>query len=77
MAQVNVHEAKTKLSKLLVRAQAGERIVIAKNGKPIAELRAIRQVRRARSLGTARGDVVFHGDFNAPLPADVLAAFER
>ncbi len=77
MAQVNVHEAKTKLSKLLVRAQAGERIIIAKNGKPVAELRPIRAPRGGRTLGSARAEVVFHGDFNAPLPPEVLAEFER
>ena len=61
---VNVHEAKTHLSKLLARAAAGERIVIARAGRPIAILGPIDQP-AARKPGRDR--VVIHADFDAPL----------
>lgn len=65
---VNVHEAKTHLSKLLARAAAGERIVIAKAGKPFAELGPITERPTKRILGLDRGLVIIHPDFDDPLP---------
>lgn len=48
---VNIHDAKTHLSRLIARVERGERIVIARAGKPVAELRAAREVkRRSRPL---------------------------
>jgi prevent-host-death family protein len=73
---VNVHEAKTQLSRLLRRVQAGEEIVIAKSGHPVARLVPLGEPPRDRELGIARGGIVIAADFDAPLPADVLAAFE-
>ena len=61
---VNVHEAKTHLSKLLARAAAGERIIIARSGTPIAVLGPIEQP-APRKPGRDR--IVFHGDFDAPI----------
>ena len=56
--QVNVHEAKTHLSKLLERVENGEEIVIARNGKPVAKLSAHRPERRKRTgLGTLKGQI--------------------
>jgi prevent-host-death family protein len=64
---VNVHEAKTHLSRLLARVEAGERIVIARAGRPVAEL--IPTARRApRTPGMDRGKVVIHDNFDDPLP---------
>ena len=65
---VNVHEAKTHLSRLLARVEAGERIVIARAGHPIAELTPITQVRPPRVPGMDRGRVVIHDNFDDPLP---------
>ena len=63
---VNIHEAKTHLSRLLARVQAGEEITIAKAGKPIARLIAI-QARPARRIpGNDR--IVIHPNFDDPLP---------
>ena len=62
---VNVHEAKTHLSKLLARAAAGERIVIARAGRPIAVLGPIDQPSK-REPGRDR--IILHGDFDAPVP---------
>jgi len=64
---VNVHEAKTHLSRLLARVEAGERIVIARAGHPVAEL--IPTAKRApRKPGMDRGKVVIYDNFDDPLP---------
>jgi len=73
---VNIHEAKTHLSKLLVRVSIGEEIIIAKAGKPIARLVPIEGQPAQRLPGTARGQVVIAPDFDAPLPQDLVEAFE-
>jgi prevent-host-death family protein len=65
---VNVHEAKTHFSKLLQRVMAGERITIAKAGKPVAVLSPITEKPRKRILGQDAGRVIIHEDFDAPLP---------
>ena len=72
----SVHEAKTHLSRLLRRVAAGEQVIIARAGKPIAILMAIDKPRR-RKLGIDEGKFVVPDDFNAPLPEDVLGEFER
>lgn len=75
-AVFNVHAAKTQLSKLLERAAAGEEIVIARGGKPIARLAPLRGARRpTRKPGLLAGRVKMSADFDAPLAADVLAEF--
>ncbi len=74
MREVNVHEAKTHLSRLLDAAAAGEEIVIAKAGKPYARLVPIAQPKRAP--GAARGKGRVTGKFFEPLPKGELAAWE-
>lgn len=76
MAEVNVHEAKTHLSKLLRRVAAGEEIVISRSGKPIARLVPIRPAPQ-RVLGVDRGIYSVPDDFDAPLPDDLVEAFGR
>jgi prevent-host-death family protein len=76
MRSVDIHEAKTHFSKLLSRVMQGERIIIAKNGTPVAELRPFTE-QPARRLGELRGQIRLADDFNEPLPFDVLADFER
>lgn len=73
---VNVHEAKTHLSRLLELVRKGEEVVIAKAGKPVAKLTAIREA-QGRVLGAARGQAIVADDFDDPLPPDVLEAFYR
>ena len=73
MKTVNVHEAKTHLSRLLERAHAGEEIVIAKNGKPFARLVPLTP-RPPRQPGLLQGNL--EGDLFAPLPEEELAAWE-
>ena len=74
--QYNVHEAKTHLSRLLERVAAGEEVVIAKAGIPVARLVPVALLQDERVLGTETGRVFVSDDFDAPLPADVLDAFE-
>ena len=77
MATVNVHAAKTHFSSLLDRAAAGEEIVIAKAGKPVARLTGLSSGNPLpRRLGSLAGRAVIPADFDAPLPDDVLDAFE-
>jgi prevent-host-death family protein len=75
MKTVSVHEAKTHLSRLLRRVAAGEEVVIAKSGRPVARLVSLSQS-RARVLGSDRGAFRVPPDFDGPLPNDVLNAFE-
>jgi prevent-host-death family protein len=65
---VNIHEAKTHLSKLLRRVMNGEEIVIAHAGEPIAVLSPIQKLPESRQPGNDRGKVVIHDDFDDPLP---------
>jgi len=74
MRQVNVHEAKTQLSQLLEDVENGERIVIARSGKPVAILSAYKTAARSRRLGLAAGQVRIHPDFDE-LPPDIAEAF--
>ncbi len=67
-ATVNVHEAKTHLSKLLTRVMQGEQIVISKAGKPVAMLCPIVEQPTSRVPGNDAGCVVIAADFDAPLP---------
>jgi len=76
MKTVNVHDAKTHLSRLLRRVAAGEEVVIAKAGRPVARLVPVK-AGRPRVLGSDRGSFTVPGDFDAPLPDELLAEFER
>src|SRR5438132_1367303 len=77
MQSVNVHAAKTHLSRLLQRVAQGEVIVIAKAGRPIARLVPVSPPRAlADLLGIDRGRLRIAKDFNTPLPDKVLSAFE-
>jgi len=70
MEQVNLHAAKTHLSKLVDRAAAGEEIILARAGRPVARLVALRPERAPRKPGLLRGKVVIADDFDAPLEID-------
>lgn len=77
MDPINVYEAKTKLSELLDRAAAGEEIVIARHGRPIARLVPYKpRAPKRRKLGLLAGKLHVPDDFDDPLPDDVLDAFE-
>jgi len=74
--QLNIHEAKTQLSKLIEFTQAGEEVIIAKAGKPLAKLVPLDQRQVKRRLGLLDGTLFIPDDFNAPLPDEALAEFE-
>ena len=74
MRQVNVHEAKRGLSRLLKEVEAGERVVIARAGKPVAVLVPFKAALKRRKLGQFAGQVKIHDDFDE-LPDDIAEAF--
>lgn len=73
---INVHAAKTNLSRLLERAEAGEEIVIGRAGKPIAKLVPWVPDRPKRVFGRLKGQIVIHGDFD-DLDAEIEREFEE
>lgn len=70
--QVNIYEAKTRLSQLVERAEAGEEIIIARGGRPAARLVPFRAQNVSRKAGRLRGRVRIGRDFEAPLPSDLF-----
>ena len=75
MRTVNIHEAKTTLSRLLVQIEAGEDIIIARNGKPVARLVRF-QKRGKRQPDIFKGKIVIPDSFFDPLPEEELKAWE-
>jgi len=73
---VNIHEAKTQLSRLVDEVAAGAEVIIAKAGKPMARLAPIAAPVRKKQLGQLRGKIKVPDDFNAPLDEATIAAFE-
>lgn len=73
---VNIHEAKTHFSSLVHRVMAGEEVIIAKSGVPVARLVPIAPSRKERVAGSAKGKVRMASDFDALLPEEVLEQFE-
>jgi prevent-host-death family protein len=78
MQTVNIHAAKTHLSRLIDQAAGGEEIVIARAGRPVAKLVPLTEApqKPKRVLGLMAGRIRLSEDFDAPLPDEVLDAFE-
>ncbi len=76
MATYNIHDAKTHLSRLLVRVEAGEEIVLARDGTPIARLVPLERPKPNRTPGRWRGRIVIRDDFDAPLQSAEIAEWE-
>lgn len=74
--EVNTHEAKTQLSRLLRRVAAGEEITIANRGVPVARLVPVSTHKAKRKLGAYGDTIKIAEDFDAPLPDEILDAFE-
>ncbi|MBF0307798.1 MAG: type II toxin-antitoxin system Phd/YefM family antitoxin [Alphaproteobacteria bacterium] len=72
---INLYDAKTTLSQLVERAAAGEEIIIAKAGRPLARLAPLRTRGEARVPGLLKGKVRIAPDFDEPLPEDIERAF--
>jgi prevent-host-death family protein len=73
---INIYEAKTQLSRLVEQAAAGEDVIIARGGKPVARLTRLQPARREIRFGLLKGKVTVTADFDAPLPAELLSQFE-
>lgn len=78
MTQVTVHQAKTHLSRLIQQALSGEEVVIAKRDRPLVRLEVVKEQKRPRTIGWAKG-LVTHiaADFDAPLPEMAKYMFTR
>lgn len=77
MTVVNLHAAKTHFSRLVDQAAAGEEIIIAKAGQPVAKLTPLNSAPQPkRRLGLLAGRAVIPPDFDAPLPEDLIDTFE-
>lgn len=77
MANVNIYQAKTQLSKLVDQAAEGKDVVISRNGKPVARLIGIHQKqKRMVGFGALKGKGWIADDFDATLPDDILTQFE-
>ncbi len=74
---VNIHEAKTHLSRLLEKVSQGEEVVIARSGKPVARLVAVTERPSRRLPGSAKGTLWVSDDFDDPLPEEIQQHFER
>jgi len=77
MKIVTIHAAKTTLSRLLARVEAGEEIVLARGKEPVAKLVPFRPPASKRRFGALRGTVSVGPEFFEPLPAHELDAWER
>ena len=76
MPVVNVHQAKSQLSRLLVQAEAGEEVVIARHGKPVARLVSCKAGRGKRQFGAMRARIVVDDSFFDALPEAELSAWQ-
>jgi antitoxin (DNA-binding transcriptional repressor) of toxin-antitoxin stability system len=77
MMKLNIHEAKTHLSKYLAKLKAGDRIVLCRRNRPVAEITPLPEApARPRPVGLAKGRVVIPRSFFEPLPEEVLQSFE-
>jgi prevent-host-death family protein len=75
MMKIGIHEAKTRLSKLIPAVLAGEEVIITKSGKPLVKLVPIESREGDRPLGIYADKIKFTGDILAPLPEDVIQDF--
>ena len=66
--EVNIHEAKTHLSRLLQKVSEGEEVIISRAGVPVARLVAVSREKPTRPLGIAKGEIWMADDFDAPMP---------
>jgi len=73
--EVNIHEAKTHLSRLLEKVALGEEVIIAKAGTPVAKLVPVKSKKRKFKFGSAKGEFVVPDDFNDPLPKEIEDLF--
>ena len=76
MITVTVHNAKTQLSKLIARAEAGEEVIIARGKKPVVRLVPVEDAKPRRQFGAMKGKVWVGPEFFEPLPEEELAGWD-
>ncbi|EFI34076.1 prevent-host-death family protein [Desulfonatronospira thiodismutans ASO3-1] len=76
MDTINVHEAKTHLSRLIQKVLQGEEVIIAKKGRPLVRMVPFDQSRQKRVPGLSKGSIKMRENFDEPLPDDIIRAFE-
>ncbi|MEO6748099.1 MAG: type II toxin-antitoxin system prevent-host-death family antitoxin [Casimicrobiaceae bacterium] len=72
---MNIDYVRTHLSQLVDKAAAGEDVIVSRNGKPLVRITALAPVKRRITFGVLKGKLKIPADFDAPLPAKVLANF--
>ena len=72
---INIHQAKTHLSRIIEEVAAGKEVIIGKGGRPMARLVPLVPPVKPKKLGTLKSKIRIPANFNDPLPADMLAAF--
>jgi prevent-host-death family protein len=77
MTTINIHEAKTHLSRYVELAASGNEVIIAKSGKPVTKLVPLDDVPARRKLGIFQGRLKVPDNFDAPLPNEVIESFEN
>ena len=77
MAIINIHDAKTHFSKILIRVNRGEEVIIAKAGKPVAKIIPIKEGGSDRVPGSAKGMLTISDEFFKVLPDSVIESFEK
>ena len=76
METFNIYDAKTRFSQLVDKAAAGEDVIVSRNGKPVVRITRLEGAKRRIKFGVLKGRFKVPADFDASLPADVLAGFE-
>lgn len=76
MRTINIHEAKTHLSRLIEEVMGGMEIIIAKAGKPVVKLVPLNKTLKKRKLGILAGKLCVSDQFDAPLPDEIIRQFE-
>jgi prevent-host-death family protein len=76
MEAVSIYGAKARFSQLVDKAAAGEDVIVSRHGKPIVRITRLAEPRPRVRLGVLAGRVRVGDDFDAPLPVEVMAAFE-
>jgi len=72
MIEVNIHEAKTQLSRLIAKVEQGEEVLIARAGEPVAKLVRAESTKRSRKLGAYAGKIWIADDFDAPIDPETF-----
>lgn len=76
MAKIDINDPSVSLPQLVETANSGEEVIIEFEGRPVARLVPMARVRIPRRFGVLKGKIQIAEDFDAPLPADLIAAFE-